>query len=139
MPKPSEIAEWKERYSAYCDEQLIAEKHQWVENSEMHIAAVQLLHERQKAREEANHARLLAEIKRPHWSTTPAFWVSVIAMVAACIAAAPVLFPQAQFPAAIDPSAETMPFVHLPSANSQQPLPRTPTSQPLPVKSQPPK
>jgi len=30
---------------------------------------------------------LLTKLKAPHWSTTPLFWVSVVAMAAACIAA----------------------------------------------------
>ena len=37
-------------------------------------------------------ARIAKDVDRPHWSTVPAFWVSVIAAVAACIAAYPVLF-----------------------------------------------
>jgi hypothetical protein len=37
-------------------------------------------------------ARISKEVDRPHWSTVPAFWISVVAAVAACIAAYPVLF-----------------------------------------------
>lgn len=31
--------------------------------------------------------------EKPHWSLTPLFWVSVVAALAACIAAYPVIFP----------------------------------------------
>jgi len=33
----------------------------------------------------------LEKLKKPHWSVVPLFWVSVIAAVAACIAAWPVI------------------------------------------------
>ena len=39
------------------------------------------------------NARLLKVAATPHWSLTPLFWVSVVAAVAACIAAYPVVFP----------------------------------------------
>ena len=50
---------------------------------------------RQKADERAllRHNELLAEIKRPHWSVIPGFWVGFVAMIAACVAAYPVLWP----------------------------------------------
>jgi len=90
----------------------------------MHIAAVQLIHERQQAKEKANHVELLAEIKRPHWSVTPLFWVSVLAAVAACIAAYPVLFPsQAQKsaspvpPTQNGPTKSPTPSIPLPAAS----------------------
>ena len=35
----------------------------------------------------------LDRIRDPHWTLTPAFWVAVVAALAACIAAYPVLFP----------------------------------------------
>jgi hypothetical protein len=46
------------------------------------------------------NTRLLKALKEPHWSTTPLFWVYVVAAVAACIAAYPVLFP-AQAPQSV--------------------------------------
>ena len=57
------------------------------------IAASRLLKQRAEIKTAENHAELLTEIRRPHWSISPLFWVSVVAMVAACIAAYPVLFP----------------------------------------------
>jgi hypothetical protein len=45
--------------------------------------------------------RDLKQLSKPHWSVTPLFWISVVAAVAACIAAYPVLFPsQSSQPAA---------------------------------------
>ena len=35
--------------------------------------------------------RHLKSIKKPHWTITPVFWVSVVAALAACIAAVPVV------------------------------------------------
>jgi hypothetical protein len=35
--------------------------------------------------------RLLAEAAKPHWTTVPVFWATIIGTVAACIAAYPVL------------------------------------------------
>ena len=37
------------------------------------------------------HRRLLKSLKEPHWTLTPAFWISLVAAVAACIAAIPVV------------------------------------------------
>ncbi|MDP1682071.1 MAG: hypothetical protein Q8L39_09900 [Burkholderiales bacterium] len=86
MPKAEDIAHWKNHYSSLSDEEVIAAKHQWIESSEMHIAAVQLLHERQKERENSKHAEILSEIKRPHWSVTPSFYLLVLSAFLAAAA-----------------------------------------------------
>jgi hypothetical protein len=49
-----------------------------------------------REREMITNALMLKKLDRirdPHWTLTPAFWVAVVAAVAACIAAYPVLFP----------------------------------------------
>jgi hypothetical protein len=123
MTKKDIIAEWKARYSDYSDEQLIAEKHQWVESAEMHIAAVQLLHERQKVREEASHAKLLSEIRHPHWSVTPSFYllvVSVLLATAALVVALAGLPPRQTLVAVVAPPAQTIQPVRNTPLDSQQ-------------------
>lgn len=118
MPKASEISEWKERYSTYSDEQLIAEKYQWVENSEMHIAAVQLLHERQQLTQQKAidisrelHAESLRQEKALHRKTQAVAWIAVaVAAVAAALAVPPLLsrskdVAQSQLPASPTPAA----------------------------------
>ncbi|MFA6443730.1 MAG: hypothetical protein WCV99_15445 [Sterolibacterium sp.] len=91
----------------------------------------------EETREKARHAELLAEIRKHHWSVTPGFWVGVVAMVAACIAAYGVLVPQpqAQSPSAVVvPSKQTTQPAPVPSSNSPQPLPNTASSQTGPPK-----
>ncbi|MSM41571.1 MAG: hypothetical protein GJT30_18300 [Geobacter sp.] len=41
----------------------------------------------------------LKELKKPHWTVNPTFWVSLIAMTAACIAAFFTVFPRSSQPA----------------------------------------
>jgi len=74
--REEEFAAQKEALSKLSDEELIAKKHGQVESSEIHVIAVQLLHERQKARE-----------KKPHWSAIWGFWIAVFVGCAACIGA----------------------------------------------------
>jgi ferric-dicitrate binding protein FerR (iron transport regulator) len=89
MPNAEEIANWKTHYADYSDEQLIAAKHQWVESSEMHIAAVQILHERQqlaqqKALDLAHqyHLETLSQERLLHRKTQFVAWLAAIASVA---------------------------------------------------------
>lgn len=67
----------------------------------------------------------LDNLKKPHWSVTPAFWVGSVAMVAACIAAYPVLFPQPQ-------AQQSSPVVDQ-SVQIIQSTSGTPASSPLPL------
>lgn len=57
MPNPKETAEWKARYATYSDEQLIAETHQWLPHAEQHVAAVQVLHERESLAKQRAESR----------------------------------------------------------------------------------
>lgn len=89
MANTKEIANWKAHYSTMSDEQVIAEKHQWIESSEQHIAAVQLLHERQqKSQSEAlepsrqQHLESLSHSSRLHGKTQLVAWFAVLAAVA---------------------------------------------------------
>ena len=96
MAHPEEIVQCKERFAHHSDEQLIAERHQWIPNSAEHIAAVQLLHERDaasKARAEARAEESLS-ISRNAFSvsrkalrnSTWARWIATIAILVAIIA-----------------------------------------------------
>lgn len=75
---------------------------------------------------------LLIEVKRPHWSVTPSFWLlvtSVVISVAALVVAVRGL-PQEQKPAAESPqSAQSQSSVAGNSSNSQPQSPRLPTAQ----------
>jgi len=51
------------------------------------IAATKILAERRAKIDQAHHVELLSEIKRPHWSVTPLFWVSVVGAFSAVVAA----------------------------------------------------
>lgn len=44
------------------------------------------LHEIEEAREKARHAELLAEIKKPHWSITPSFYLLVLSVLLTAVA-----------------------------------------------------
>ncbi|MBI3919010.1 MAG: hypothetical protein HY322_18615 [Betaproteobacteria bacterium] len=102
MPDAKEIALWKARYATYSDEQLIEVKHQWIENAEQHVAAVQLLHEREteaKARAEvraeeglsisrkalANSDDALSVSRMALRNSTWARWIATIAILVAII------------------------------------------------------
>jgi hypothetical protein len=91
-------------------------------NVSMVLAFAEEKHRRQREREDTLHAELLAEIKRPHWSVTPGFLVGFVAMIAACIAAYPVLFqqPQAQqtLPVIAQPAQTTSPVHDMPASST---------------------
>ena len=90
MPNPTETAEWKARYATYSDEQLIAEKHQWVANSEQHVAAVQVLHEREsasKARSEARSEESLSISRKAFLASRSAYRIAISAIVLSIIMA----------------------------------------------------
>lgn len=76
---------------------------QSLENSAMDVREREL-------RTNALILKKLSAIERPHWSLAPLFWVSVVAAVAACIAAYPVLFssqaPQSTQAAPLVPAAD---------------------------------
>jgi hypothetical protein len=132
MQELSEIDPDKLHFSAFTDANLETYIAAGITNSVKYAAAIQVRNERQLARENTLHAELLAEIKRPHWSVTPTFWVGVIAMVAACIAAYGVLFPSPQLQSsatAIVPATQTVKPGHSTLSNLQQ---QTPNSLPVP-------
>ncbi len=132
MQELSEIDSHKLHFSAFTDAHLETYIAAGVNNNVMYAAAIQVRIERQQVRENTLHAELLAEIKRPHWSIIPAFWVGVIAMVAACIAAYGVLFPSPQVQSsasAIVPATQTIQPEHSTLSNLQQ---QTPSSLPAP-------
>lgn len=82
-------------------------------------------HNRQLVLELINQ-KLLKGIKEPHWTLTPAFWVALIAAIASCIAAYPVVnewFSPIPQPALS--GAQMQPD----SSKSQQQLPPSPAKQ----------
>jgi hypothetical protein len=102
-------------------------------NNDVGAQARTWLHGIEEAREKARHTELLAEIKRPHWSVIPSFYLLVLSVLltAAGLLVALSQRPQAQSPVAVvAPSTQTTLPAHLPSANSQQQLPSSASPQP---------
>ena len=90
MPNAKETAEWKARYVTFSDDQLIAEKHQWIPNSEQHTAAVQVLHEREsasKARAEARSEESLSISRKAFVTSRSAYRIAISAIVLSIIMA----------------------------------------------------
>lgn len=80
------IAHFYAEYVGREDVHLMAIAASW-NNHPRGIAATKILAERQAIIDQARHAELLAEIKRPHWSVTPLFWISVVGAFSAVVAA----------------------------------------------------
>lgn len=57
------------------------------------IAARAILNQRRHVKEDAKHAEVLKELKKPQWKT-PNFWLAAVAAVASCISAYQVLRPK---------------------------------------------
>jgi len=58
-------------------------------------------------------ARHAERIAKPHWSVTPQFWLGLVAAIAGCIAAYPVVFPPQQKPVApIVTHGQAKPDIH---------------------------
>jgi hypothetical protein len=133
MANKDEIENCRKSYDHMADSELIHMMHQWVPYSAMHIAAKQLLEERRqtsnKEREKLETARhieiqkKLEELKKPHWTTKYGFWVALVAMLAACIAAYFTVFPRSsQSGSAVYKPLETKPSIHSDVSRSQRPL-----------------
>jgi hypothetical protein len=77
----------KEQYKTWSDSQLFTLSRKFVSDSDMSIAALQLLDERKqvadKVKEENEVARhheiqdQLAKLRQPHWSVIPSFWLLI--------------------------------------------------------------
>lgn len=119
---PENIEYWESVYSEKTDEELIAISEGSNQTYVTGVTAKIILAERREKFANLKHAELLAEIEKPHWSVTPSFIVGFVAMVAACIAAYPVLFPHSQ-------AQQALPVVTQP-VRTIQPANSTPTSSP---------
>jgi len=92
-----EIQNYISAFAHKTDEELMRETHRWVAHSEQHIAAKILIEQRRKAKEKAQEEleqlrhseiqRQLEELKRPHWTVLPNFWLTFASAIAAVIAA----------------------------------------------------
>lgn len=139
VAKDQKIVDCRNRFAEASTEELLLEIAKHGEDSPVpeRIAASIVLNQRRQAKDQAMHAELLAEIRRPHWSVTPTFWVGLVAMLAACVAAFPVLFPQTQAPqpaplVSVSPQAAP-PLIGAPSS-SQPPSAHLPPVQTAPSK-----
>jgi len=97
MSLEHEIQNYISAFAHKTDEELMRETHRWVAHSEQHIAAKILIEQRRKAKEKAQEEleqlrhseiqRQLEELKRPHWTVLPNFWLTFASAIAAVIAA----------------------------------------------------
>ena len=70
--------------------------------------------------------RNMERTSKPHWSVTPSFWLLIVGTSAACIAAYPVVFPQAQQSAVVvAPPAQTIQPASSMLSSSPPQLPRS--------------
>lgn len=129
--KEQDIMKFCRQFSDYSNEQLFFEIEKYDSNSSVpeRIAASLVLDQRKQDEEKAKHAELLAEIKRPHWSTTYLFWVSVVGMLAACVAAYFAIFPVSQPASLVNQPAAAVPPSATELAQKQSP-PSQPVQQP---------
>jgi hypothetical protein len=86
LPTAENIASCREQFGSFTDAELITRAYKEPQGASG-IAAKQLLAERQAAFATAKQEELLAEIRKPHWSVTPAFTVGVVAAIAGVVAA----------------------------------------------------
>jgi len=90
-----------------------------------HIRTLIALKNKEKL-DEARHHEIqnkLEELKKPHWTVNPTFWVSLVAMIAACIAAYFTVFPRSSQPASGGQKPlGTKPSVQSDVSKSQKPL-----------------
>lgn len=109
--KEQGIRNFRRQFSDYSNEQLIfvIENYGSDSSAPERIAASFVFHQRKQDEEKSKHAELLAEIKRPHWSTPYLFWVSVVGMLAACVAAYFAIYPVPQPASLVNQPAATVP------------------------------
>jgi len=80
------IDDFRADFAGKSDEYLITIAETW-KGQKPGIAAAIILADQKAKLAEKNHAKLLAEIKRPHWSVTPSFIVGIIGSISAVAAA----------------------------------------------------
>ncbi len=59
MPNPKEIQQLRKEIANLADDDLIYKTHQWIPESEQHVAAKQVLHDRQQESERKRHRQVL--------------------------------------------------------------------------------
>jgi hypothetical protein len=90
MATDFEIKTCKQMYADHTDAQLIQHTHELGSETARHIAAQQLLAERREKKEVERQQRIedrLEELKKPHWTVKPTFWIAIISAIAAIVAA----------------------------------------------------
>ena len=86
MPKLADIEKWKEHYSHMTDAEVLSEKNQWNHTTEMHIAAVQILRDREQKTLQARHNEIISQLNKKHWTVLPSFWLLVISVLLGAVA-----------------------------------------------------
>lgn len=90
MTPQGEVDLYKNAYKDKTDAELIRLNREFVSHSPQAVAAELILKERKDKLEEARHREVkdqLAELKKPHWTTVPNFWITVVSALAAIVAA----------------------------------------------------
>jgi hypothetical protein len=90
MARREDIQNRRNDYADYTDAELIHTTYQFTEFTAQNIAAQQLLAERREFREEQRNQKIekrLNELKKPHWSVVPTFWLTFLGAVSAALAA----------------------------------------------------
>lgn len=81
MQDNAESNEYKDRVAGFSDAGLDVFLKSGHSNTSMIAAAAEEYHRRKREREDVRHAQLLAEIRKPHWSVTPSFYLLVISVI----------------------------------------------------------
>jgi 2-methylcitrate dehydratase PrpD len=94
--EPQDLERWIHQHKDDTDAQLRATVDRMVKHCVDYHAALELLDRREKARRSEDHAIAakrhqelndrLAALEKPHWTTTPVFWVTLAGAVAAGLA-----------------------------------------------------
>lgn len=84
MADPRKIENCRRAYSDFPDARLISITHEKIGSCEEHIAAQQLLAQRREQKQDTQQAHIenrLRELKKPHWSTVPIFWMTLVILI----------------------------------------------------------
>ncbi|MGA3007335.1 MAG: hypothetical protein ABSE59_05530 [Opitutaceae bacterium] len=90
MADPDRIKKWHNEYALKTDDELIAIIHENSPTNWPYVAAQQILTERRLKVEKQRHDEIigkLEKLKKPHWTVSPNFWITVVSAIAAVLAA----------------------------------------------------
>lgn len=86
--KAERVADWRRLYEGKSEAELVHEMHSWIESSEQHIAAKQLLMDIKDGNEQRKHAEVLTETARANKLSKIAIGIAIFAAAVAAAALA---------------------------------------------------